>query len=61
MPEIRFTITEKLNKHILSIANHLGVDKSDYVKSLILSDLNKQIEVIEVNKENNQLKKREEK
>ena len=39
MPEIRFTITRKLNKLVLGVSDGLGVDKSDYVKSLILSDL----------------------
>ena len=39
MPEIRFTITEKLNNHILEISESLGVDKADYIKSLILNDL----------------------
>ena len=41
MPEIRFTVTRKLNKLILGVSNGLGVDKSDYVRSLILSDLKK--------------------
>ena len=39
MPEIRFTITKKLDENIQEVADKLGVDKSDYVKSLILSDL----------------------
>ena len=39
MPEIRFTITKKLNERILEVSESLGVDKSDYVKSLILEDL----------------------
>ena len=39
MPEIRFTVPEKLNDLILEVADALGVDKSDYVKSLILKDL----------------------
>ncbi len=39
MPEIRFTITKKLNELVLDISEGLGVDKSDYVKSLILDDL----------------------
>jgi len=39
MPEMRFTLTEKLNKLILKIAWSLGVDKSDYVRSLIVEDL----------------------
>ena len=38
-PEIRFTITEKLDKILNEIAENLGVDKSDYVRSLILNDL----------------------
>jgi hypothetical protein len=38
-PEIRFTITEKLDKIIQKIAEELGIDKSDYVRSLILNDL----------------------
>jgi|TARA_Y100000310_G_scaffold206152_1_gene206510 prolyl-tRNA editing enzyme YbaK/EbsC (Cys-tRNA(Pro) deacylase) len=39
MPEIRFTVTKKLNELILEVSEGLGVDKSDYVKSLILTDL----------------------
>ncbi|MEK6950029.1 MAG: hypothetical protein AABX34_07435 [Nanoarchaeota archaeon] len=39
MPEMRFTVTKKLNELILEVADGLGVDKSDYVKSLILNDL----------------------
>ena len=39
MPEIRFTITKKLNEIIVDIADSLGVDKSDYIKSLILTDI----------------------
>ena len=38
-PEIRFTITEKLDKIIQKIAEDLGIDKSEYVRSLILYDL----------------------
>ena len=41
MPEIRFTVTEKLNDLILEVSEGLGVDKSDYIKSLILLDLRK--------------------
>ena len=41
MPEIRFTITKKLNENILEVSESLGVDKSDFVKSLILRDLRK--------------------
>ena len=44
MPEIRFTITKKLDENIQEVADKLGVDKSDYVKSLILSDLKKMVE-----------------
>jgi len=39
MPEIRFTIPDKLNEKILHVADELGVDKSEYIKSLILLDL----------------------
>jgi len=39
MPEIRFTVTKKLDELILEVSNSLGVDKSDYVRSLILDDL----------------------
>jgi hypothetical protein len=39
MPEIRFTITRKLNDLILDMSERLGVDKSDYIRSLILTDL----------------------
>ncbi|MEK6892166.1 MAG: hypothetical protein AABX25_03200 [Nanoarchaeota archaeon] len=41
MPEIRFSIPEKLNDLIVEVAKSLGVDKSEYIKSLILSDLRK--------------------
>jgi len=41
MPEIRFTVTEKLNYNILAVSESLGVDKSDYIRSLILNDLRK--------------------
>jgi len=41
MPEIRFTITKKLNELILEVSESLGVDKSEYIKSLLLNDLRK--------------------
>lgn len=41
MPEIRFSVTKKLNERILEVSDSLGVDKSDYIKSLILNDLRK--------------------
>ena len=41
MPEIRFTIPKKLNDLILEVSEGLGVDKSDYIKSLLLTDLRK--------------------
>ena len=41
MPEIRFTLTKKLNELILEVSNSLGVDKSDYIKSLIITELRK--------------------
>ena len=37
--EIRFKITKKLNTILLEIGKKYGVDKSDYVRSLILNDL----------------------
>ena len=43
MPEMRFTVTKKLNQLILEISDGLGVDKSDYVRSLILHDLKSRI------------------
>ena len=43
MPEIRFTVTKKLNEIILEVSDGLGVDKSDYVKSLILHDLKEKV------------------
>jgi len=39
MPEVRFSITEKLNKIVVDISSGMGVDKSDYIKSLILNDI----------------------
>lgn len=41
MPEIRFKISPKLDDLISRIVMELGVDKSDYVKTLILNDLRK--------------------
>ncbi|MBI3035366.1 hypothetical protein HYY71_03515 [Candidatus Woesearchaeota archaeon] len=43
MPEIRFGITKKLNDLLVEISNEMGVDKSDYVKSLILADLKNRV------------------
>lgn len=43
MPEMRFTVTKKLNELIVEVAESLGVDKSDYVKSLILYDLKNRV------------------
>ena len=42
MPEIRFGITKKLNDIIVEISEDMGVDKSDYIKSLILNDIRKE-------------------
>ena len=39
MPEVRFSVTKKLDDLISEQAEKLGVDKSDYVRSLILGDL----------------------
>ena len=44
MPEIRFTIPKKLNDLIVEAAESLGVDKSEYIKSLVLTDLRKKQE-----------------
>lgn len=44
MPEIRFTIPKKLNDLIVEAAENLGVDKSEYIKSLVLTDLRKKQE-----------------
>ena len=41
MPEIRFGITKKLNSIIVKVSEELGVDKSDFIRSLILNDLRK--------------------
>ena len=41
MPEIRFTIPKKLNDLIIEVSESLGVDKSEYIKSLVLTDLRK--------------------
>lgn len=43
MPEIRFGITKKLNELLVDISNEMGVDKSDYIKSLILADLKNRV------------------
>jgi hypothetical protein len=41
MPEIRFTITKKLDDLLREISEKYGIDKSDYVRSLIVNDLRK--------------------
>ncbi len=41
MPEIRFTVPKKLNDIVSQVGDHLGVDRSDYIRSLILADLRK--------------------
>ena len=41
MPEIRFALTKKLNELVLGVSNDLGVDKSDYIRSLIITELRK--------------------
>ena len=41
MAEIRFKISDKLDKVITEVCTKLGVDKADYVKMLILTDLRK--------------------
>ncbi len=41
MPEIRFSIPKKLDELITGASESLGVDKSDYIRSLILTDLRK--------------------
>ncbi len=41
MPEIRFTITKKLDDMILEVSDSMGIDKSDYIRSLIITDLRK--------------------
>lgn len=38
-PEIRFTITERLDEILKTMTDKYGVDKSDYVRSLIINDL----------------------
>jgi len=43
MPEIRFTVPKKLDDLIWKVAEGLGVDKSDYIRSLILNDLKKHL------------------
>jgi len=41
MPEIRFSITKKLDDLIVEVSESMGVDKSDYIRSLVLNDLRK--------------------
>jgi hypothetical protein len=41
MPEIRFSITEKLDKLITRYCDEMGISKAEYLKSLIISDLRK--------------------
>ena len=37
--EIRFGITDKFNALILNVCEKFGIDKSEYIKSLIIKDL----------------------
>ncbi len=39
MPEIRFSITKKMDDVIRHITDDIGIDKSEYVKNLIVNDL----------------------
>ncbi len=41
MPEVRFTVPKKLNDLIVKVSDELGVDKSDYIRGLVLVDLRK--------------------
>ncbi len=41
MPEIRFSTPEKLDDNVRQVADSLGVDKSEYIKSLVLKHLRK--------------------
>jgi hypothetical protein len=43
MPEVRFTVTEKLDKLISKYSEGLGVSKADYIRSLLLQDLKKSV------------------
>lgn len=43
MPEMRFSVTKKLNGIILGVSDGFGVDKLDYAKSLILHDLKEKV------------------
>lgn len=42
--EIRLKISDRLDGIITEIADRLGVNKTDYIKSLILHDLRKNFE-----------------
>ena len=48
MPEIRFTVTKKLNKLILEVSESLGVDKSDYHENLRFSGCQKSLIFVHV-------------
>ena len=41
MPEVRFSTPKKLDEKVKEAAESLGVDKSEYIKSLVLRDLRK--------------------
>jgi len=41
IPEIRFTVTDKLDYLITRLSGELGVSKAEYIKSLVLRDLRK--------------------
>ena len=37
--EIRFSITDRFNRMILKVCEKYGIDKAEYIKSLIIKDL----------------------
>jgi hypothetical protein len=44
MPEIRFSVTEKLDDLIARYSGETGVTKADYIKSLIIADIRKSMQ-----------------
>jgi len=44
MAEIRITMNDKLKFRIEEVADELGVSNTDYIKSLLITDLRKKVE-----------------
>ena len=47
MPEIRITVSEKLDKLIDELSDKIGIKKTEYCKTLILNEIRKERDIDE--------------